>query len=79
MKMPHSLDVEELFLGCMLNKDDIAKDAIDAFDKDIFYDYKHQAMFLNIGQVVKKNNAVDTTLLLEATTMDCKSIVCDLA
>jgi replicative DNA helicase len=65
LKMPHSLDVEQLFLGCMLNKDDTAKEAIEAFEKDLFYDLKHQELFLNIKQVVKKNDTVDTTLLLE--------------
>jgi len=65
VKMPHSLDLEQLLLGCMINRDDLAKDAVEDFDKSLFYEYKHQDLFLNITEVVKKGKAVDITVILE--------------
>jgi replicative DNA helicase len=65
MKMPHSIDLEERVLGCMINRGELAQDGVDCLSKEAFYDHKHQALFSNIKDLVSKDRSVDVAILLE--------------
>jgi replicative DNA helicase len=65
IKMPHSIDLEERLLGCMINRAELAKDAVDGLSKDVFYDHKNQSLFSNIKDLVTKDRSVDLAILLE--------------
>ena len=36
MKMPYSIDLEERVLGCMINRGELAQDAVDSLGKEAF-------------------------------------------
>lgn len=65
IKMPHSIDLEERLLGCMINRGELAKDAVDGLSKDVFYDHKNQSLFSNIKDLVTKDRSIDVAILLE--------------
>ena len=65
IKMPHSIDIEERLLGCMINNREVAQDAVDRLIKEVFYDHKHQSLFLNIKDLISKNRSIDIAILLE--------------
>ena len=65
IKMPHSIDLEERLLGCIINKRELAKEAIDDLSEEIFYDHKHRSLFLNIKDLITKKRSVDIAILLE--------------
>jgi len=65
IKMPHSIDIEERLLGCMINNREVAQDAVDSLSKEVFYDHKHQSLFLNIKDLLSKNRSIDIAILLE--------------
>jgi replicative DNA helicase len=65
MKMPHSKDLEERVLGCMINRGELAQDGVDTLSKETFYDHKHQALFSSIKDLVNKDRSVDVAILLE--------------
>ena len=52
MKMPHSIDLEQRVLGCMINRGELAQDGVDCLSREAFYDHKHQALFSSIKDLV---------------------------
>lgn len=65
IKMPHSIDLEERLLGCMINSREVAEEIVDGLSKEIFYEHKHQKLFLTIKALIGKGRSVDVAILLE--------------
>lgn len=62
--MPHSINLEECLLGCMLNKQEYAETATE-LSKELFYDPKNQEFFEIISDLVEKEKSVNCHLILE--------------
>ena len=63
-KEPHSPEAEEAVLGCMLINSNSVPKAIQALDKDAFYDTKNKVIFENMLELFENNTAIDYVSLI---------------